>query len=108
MNKFCKLIYSNKEARRKKLMITDTLGLSNYLLHLDYIDRQIILEQQTGEINKKIKEILAKNSNNDYDDSNENEEMNFDSNKMRKMSDAENGKDNFETKNKMKLIEEED
>ena len=27
-------------------MITDTLGLSNYLLHLDYIDRQIILEQQ--------------------------------------------------------------
>ena len=108
MNKFCKLIYSNKEARRKKLMITDTLGLSNYLLHLDYIDRQIILEQQTGEINKKIKELLEKNSNNNYDDSNENEEMNFDSNKMRKMSDAENGKDNFETKNKMNLIEEED
>ena len=108
MNKFCKLIYSNKEARRKKLMITDTLGLSNYLLHLDYIDRQIILEQQTGEINNKIKELLARSSNNNYDDSNENEEMNFDSNKMRKMSDAENGKDNFETKNKMNLIEEED
>ena len=108
MNKFCKLIYSNKEARRKKLMITDTLGLSNYLLHLDYIDRQIILEQQTGEINKKIKEILAKNSNNDYDDSNENTEINFGSDNKRKMSDTENGNENFDTKNKMKSLIEDD
>ena len=108
MNKFCKLIYSNKEARRKKLMITDTLGLSNYLLHLDYIDRQIILEQQTGEINKKIKEILAKNSNNDYDDSNENTEINFGSENKRKMSDTENGNENFDTKNKMKSLIEDD
>ena len=108
MNKFCKLIYSNKEARRKKLMITDTLGLSNYLLHLDYIDRQIILEQQTGEINKKIKEILAKNNNNDYDDSNENTEINFGSENKRKMSDTENGNENFDTKNKMKSLIEDD
>jgi hypothetical protein len=108
MNKFCKLIYSNKEARRKKLMITDTLGLSNYLLHLDYIDRQIILEQQTGEINNKIKELLARSSNNNYDDSKENMEMNLDSDKERKMSETETN-DNFDTKNKMKeLVEEED
>ena len=108
MNKFCKLIYSNKEARRKKLMITDTLGLSNYLLHLDYIDRQIILEQQTGEINNKIKELIARNSNNNYDDSKENMEMNLDSDKIRKMSETENGSENFDTKNKMKsLVEEE-
>ena len=97
MNKFCKLIYSNKEARRKKLMITDTLGLSNYLLHLDYIDRQIILEQQTGEINNKIKELLARSSNNNYDDSKENMEMNLDSDKERKMSETETN-DNFDTK----------
>ena len=57
-------------------MLTDTLGLTNYLLHLDYIDRQIILEQQTGEINKKIEEIINKNkglnmsNNNNNDDSN--------------------------------------
>ena len=42
-------------------MLVDTLGLNNYLLHLDYIDRQIILEQQTGEIDNKIKEIIEKN-----------------------------------------------
>ena len=81
MNKFCKIIYNNKEARRKKLMITDTLGLSNYLLHLDYIDRQIILEQQTGEINEKIRDILAKNSNRFYDESKDNVEVNLDSEK---------------------------
>ena len=109
MNKFCKLIYSNKEARRKKLMITDTLGLSNYLLHLDYIDRQIILEQQTGEINNKIKELLARNSNNtnNYDDSKENMEMNLDSDKARKLSETETN-ENFDTKNKMKQLVEED
>jgi len=105
MNKFCKLIYSNKEARRKKLMITDTLGLSNYLLHLDYIDRQIILEQQTGEINTKIKEILAKN-NSYYMDSKDNLDMNFDSEKERKITDI--GSENkYDTKNKMNLIGEE-
>ena len=105
MNKFCKFIYSNKEARRKKLMITDTLGLSNYLLHLDYIDRQIILEQQTGEINTKIKEILAKN-NSYYMDSKDNLDMNLDSEKERKITDI--GSENkYDTKNKMNLIGEE-
>ena len=105
MNKFCKLIYSNKEARRKKLMITDTLGLSNYLLHLDYIDRQIILEQQTGEINTKIKEILAKN-NSYYMDSKDNLDINLDSEKERKITDI--GSENkYDTKNKMNLIGEE-
>ena len=93
MNKFCKIIYNNKEARRKKLMITDTLGLSNYLLHLDYIDRQIILEQQTGEINEKIREILAKNSNRFYDESKDNIEMNLDSEKT--------NTGEFNSKNKM-------
>ena len=88
-------------------MITDTLGLSNYLLHLDYIDRQIILEQQTGEINNKIKELLARSSNNNYDDSKENMEMNLDSDKGRKMSETETN-DNFDTKNKMKELVEED
>ena len=61
MNRFCKLCYDNKEARQKRTMLVDTLGLNNYLLHLDYIDRQIILEQQTGEVEKKIKEIIEKN-----------------------------------------------
>ena len=107
MNKFCRLIYSNKDARRKKLMITDTLGLSNYLLHLDYIDRQIILEQQTGEINTKIKEILAKN-NSYYEDSKESLEMNLDPDKGRKIYDI--GTENkYDTKNNMKsLVEEEE
>ena len=107
MNKFCKILYNNKEARRKKLMITDTLGLSNYLLHLDYIDRQIILEQQTGEINEKIKEILAKNSNRFYDESKENVEMNLDSEKIAKFSDPTF--DSITSKNKMKrLVDEEE
>jgi hypothetical protein len=61
LNRFCKLCYDNKEAKQKRTMLVDTLGLNNYLLHLDYIDRQIILEQHTGEINNKIKEIIEKN-----------------------------------------------
>ena len=81
-------------------MITDTLGLSNYLLHLDYIDRQIILEQQTGEIDEKIKEIIAKNvSNRYYDESKENVEMNLDSEKMKDFTEtnpnAYNSKNGF-------------
>ena len=61
LNRFCKLFYDNKEAKQKRTMLVDILGLNNYLLHLDYIDRQIILEQQTGEIDNKIKEIIEKN-----------------------------------------------
>ena len=61
LNRFCKLFYDNKEAKQKRKMLVDTLGLNNYLFHLDYIDRQIILEQQTGEIDNKIKEIIENN-----------------------------------------------
>ena len=107
MNKFCKIIYNNKEARRKKLMITDTLGLSNYLLHLDYIDRQIILEQQTGEINEKIKEILSKNSHRFYDDPRDNVEMNLDSDKIVKFGDPT--MDTISSEKKIKsLVDEEE
>ena len=42
-------------------MLAATFGLNNYLLHLDYIDRQILLEQYDGELNKKIEEIINKN-----------------------------------------------
>ena len=108
MNKFCKFIYLNKDAKRKKLMITDTLGLSNYLLHLDYIDRQIILEQKTGEINNKINKILSKaNVDEDSKDDMLNLKMNLVSDKMRKIPEIDN--EHFETKNRMKpLVEEED
>ena len=106
MNKFCKSIYNDKDARRKKFMITDTLGLNNYLLHLDYIDRQIILEQQTGEINEKINAILSRN-NKYYDESKENVEMNFEADKLPKLS--ETNTDTFNSKNNMKgLVEEEE
>ena len=108
MNKFCKFIYLNKDAKRKKLMITDTLGLSNYLLHLDYIDRQIILEQKTGEINNKINKILSKaNVDEDSKDDMLNLKMNLVSDKMRRIPEIDN--EHFETKNRMKpLVEEED
>jgi hypothetical protein len=104
MNKFCKIIYNDKEARRKKLMITDTLGLSNYLLHLDYIDRQIILEQQTGEINDKIRDILSRTSKY-YDESKENVEMNLDSDKLPKFT--EPNTDTYNSKNNFKPFTEE-
>ena len=42
-------------------MLAETLGLNNYLLHVDYIDRQILLEQHSGDIDKKIEEIINKN-----------------------------------------------
>ena len=105
MNKFCKSIYNDKEARRKKFMITDTLGLNNYLLHLDYIDRQIILEQQTGEINEKINSILSRNKY--LDDSKENVELNLENDKSPKLT--ETNIDTFNSKNNMKpLVEEEE
>ena len=86
-------------------MITDTLGLSNYLLHLDYIDRQIIMEQQTGEINEKIREIISKNNNQFFDDVKENVEMSLDTEKIPKL---DTNTDTFNSKNNMKnLVEEE-
>ena len=75
MNRFCKLFYDNKEAKQKRSLLVDTLGLNNYLFHLDYIDRQIILEQQTGEIDNKIREIIEKNK--DYSNT-ENDNTEFD------------------------------
>ena len=107
MNKFCKVIYLNKEARRKKLMITDTVGLSNYLLHLDYIDRQIILEQKTGEINNKIKEILSKSNNSDESrENNDSLDVNLNLDNVGKSSETET--DNFKNiKKEIPLIENE-
>ena len=52
----------DKEAKQKREMLSETLGLNNYLLHLDYIDRQILLEQIDGDINKRIDEIVSKNT----------------------------------------------
>ena len=106
MNKFCKVIYWNRDAGRKKFLVFDTLGISNYLLHLDYIDRQIILEQQTGEINKKIKEIIERNQTSDDEFSKESLEMNLDPYRMTRMQESGNG--TFDTKNNLKsLVEEE-
>ena len=61
MNRFCKFIFVDTEAKEKREMLAETLGLNNYLMHLDYVDRQILLEQYDGDINKKINEIINKN-----------------------------------------------
>ena len=72
MNRFCKSFFSDEEAKQKRELLAETLGLDNYLLHLDFIDRQILLEQHTGEINDKIEGIIMKSRNrensNDYID----------------------------------------
>ncbi len=61
MNRFCKSFFVDAEATKKREMLAETLGLNNYLMHLDYVDRQILLEQYDGDINKKINEIINKN-----------------------------------------------
>ena len=61
LNRFCKCIFIDAEAKKKREMLAETLGLNNYLLHLDYIDRQMLLEQHIGDINEKIEEIISKN-----------------------------------------------
>jgi hypothetical protein len=58
LNRFCKCFFIDSEAKKKREMLAGTLGLNNYLLHLDYIDRQILLEQHSGNINQKIEEII--------------------------------------------------
>ena len=63
MNRFCKFIFVDVEAKEKREMLAETLGLNNYLMHLDYIDRQILFEQYNGDINKKINEIINNNNN---------------------------------------------
>ena len=78
MNRFCKSFFLDEEAKQKRELLADTLGLNNYLLHLDFIDRQILLEQHTGEINDKIEEILIKNrqrENSNYDIDNTNADL---------------------------------
>ena len=52
----------NKEAKQKRNMLCEILGLKNYLLHLDYIDRQIMLEQQNTKINFVINDFHSNNS----------------------------------------------
>ena len=76
MNRFCKFIFIDYEAKEKREMLAETLGLNNYLMHLDYIDRQILLEQYNGDINKKIDEII--NSNKIDNIKSENDESKFD------------------------------
>ena len=98
MNKFYKILYN----------ITDSLRLSYYLLHLDYIDRQIILKQQTGEINEKIREIISKNYHRFYDESKDNVEVNLDTKKIQKLSDNKNEALNSKQNMKSPLIDEEE
>ena len=43
LNRFCKSFFVDAEAKKKREMLAETLGLNNYLMHLDYIDRQIVL-----------------------------------------------------------------
>ena len=61
-NRFCKGFYLNKEAKQKRMMLCEILGLDNYLLHLDYIDRQILLEQKKN--NNVVNCIRDVNNNN--------------------------------------------
>ena len=61
-NRFCRCWYNNKEAKQKRNMLCEILGLKNYLLHLDYIDRQIMLEQQNTKINFVINDFNSVNS----------------------------------------------
>ena len=67
INRFCKFLYIDREAIKKREMLAETLGLNNFLLHLDYIDRQMLLEQHDGDINKKIDEIINKNREKEND-----------------------------------------
>ena len=76
-------------------MLIETLGLNNYLLHLDYIDRLILMEQQDGDINKKIDEIINKNKTKEEIEEKEEEK---EENKVKK---TENDINNDSTKNEL-------
>ena len=65
LNRFCKAFFEDEEAKHKRELLAGTLGLNNYLLHLDYIDRQMLLEQHAGGINEKIEGIINKNKDKD-------------------------------------------
>lgn len=73
-NRFCKCFYLNKEAKQKRKMLCEILGLENYLFHLDYIDRQIMLENHDQRIANSITEanlINEQNENNIEEHTNE-------------------------------------
>ena len=72
LNRFCKSFFVDAEAKKKREMLAETLGLNNYLMHLDYIDRQIVLEQHVGDINQKIEEIINKYNEKDSNNFDEN------------------------------------
>ena len=76
LNRFCKSFFVDAEAKKKREMLAETLGLNNYLMHLDYIDRQIVLEQHVGDINQKIEEIINKYNEKDNINLDENNEDN--------------------------------
>ena len=79
MNRFCKFIFVDKEAKEKREKLAETLGLNNYLMHLDYVDRLILLEQYEGDINKKIDDIINNNKRKESENSGyKNEAMKFD------------------------------
>jgi hypothetical protein len=63
LNRFCKLFYENPEAKKKRKLITNTLGIDNYLLHLDYIDLLMTLDQYSGNLDKKVNDILNESKN---------------------------------------------
>ena len=63
-NRFCKGFYLNKEAKQKRMMLCEILGLDNYLLHLDYIDRQILLEQKKNNKSNNVVNCIREVNNN--------------------------------------------
>ena len=95
INRFCKCFFVDKDAKQKREILSETLGLNNYLLHLDYIDRLILMEQQDGDINKKIDEIINKNKTKEEIEEKEEEK---EENKVKK---TENDIINDSTKNEL-------
>ena len=78
--RFCRCCYKNPEAKRKREMLCDIFGLKNYLLHLDYIDREIAKERM-GKINNEIKNFdnvnnFSFNNNDNNNDINNNNNNN--------------------------------
>jgi hypothetical protein len=92
--RFCRCCYKNPEAKRKREMLCDIFGLRNYLLHLDYIDREIAKER-LGKINEEIKNFNNNEfnyiSNNNIDNNNidNNDNNNFNKNKKNQINSSE-------------------
>ena len=85
--RFCRCCYKNPEAKRKREMLCDIFGLKNYLLHLDYIDREIAKERM-GKINNEIKNFDNVNnfSFNNNDNNNDNNNNNNNNNKINQIN----------------------